>query len=270
LWEDERNIPLKNFVEISQAYVPVFMAHTILVKVNFISLVDLFSASTTHTWPRSQLRVRACLIKYLGYLHYTGINHSSLVALYPTTTPHPTSKSAAAPLPSAKVAFLVFIVQLLTTVLHPRAIFFLPPFLVHIPAYVLARLSVRFIATPGEEEGEAQFKTVFGGLGKGLGYAGTSVGLLMWLERLREKTGTLGSWSQSVTSIARDTLNSPGIVGALGKMGLSSFKGYGGGFAGVLKWMVSVVGVTYGTGSIFSRWHNALFLGEFRVSSPSP
>ena len=221
----------------------------------------MFSSPITHTCLIPQPSLKACLVKYLAYLHYTGINHSSLAALYPTPTVHypSISKPAAVSLPSAKTAFIVFLAQLFTTLFHPRAIFFLPPFLVHIPAYVFARLSVRLLATPGEEEGEAQFKVIFGGLGKGLGCIGASLGLFKWLEHWRWGTDTLGSRNHNVTGSAQDTFANP--AGPPSRIGQLSF-GPDKGVASVLKWVLCMVGVTYGTASLLSRWHDALVLGE--------
>jgi glycerol-3-phosphate O-acyltransferase/dihydroxyacetone phosphate acyltransferase len=224
---------------------------------HFFSLVDMFSpSSSTREWPQSQPQAKASLIKYAGFLHYTGINHSSLAALYPTTP-----KSAPVSLPSTKTAFFVFLTQLFTTLLHPRAILFLPPLLAHIPAYLLGRLSVRLLATRGEEEGVAQFKAVFGGLGMGLSYTGISLGLLTWLSRLTE--GTLGLRSPGVPRISQDTLQkSSDIASTIDKIGQLSLS-VGSGLANVLKWVLCVVGLAYGTGSVLSRWHNALVVGEY-------
>jgi glycerol-3-phosphate O-acyltransferase / dihydroxyacetone phosphate acyltransferase len=220
----------------------------------------MFAPQKTLNLSQPQAHAKACLIKYSALLHYTGIDHPSLATLYPPPTLASTT-SKPDPLPSTKVAFLVFLTQLLTTTLHPRAIFFLPPLLVHIPAYVLGRLSVRLLATPGEEEGEAQFKAVFGGLGMGLSYTGVSLGLMTWLAK--SSKGIVNP-RDPVAGIVRGALNYPRVVWVLDKVGPLTTGGDKG-MAGLLKCVLCLIGLTYGTASILSRWHRMLVVGELPV-----
>ncbi|KDQ23397.1 hypothetical protein PLEOSDRAFT_1049000 [Pleurotus ostreatus PC15] len=145
LWIDTP-IPLHVYVDVSQLF------------------VDMFSKP-------AHLQARDTFVRYYSLLHYTRLSHASLDHLYPLSN----NNTHSSPLPSPVYAATIFLKQLLNTFLHPRALCFLPPFLVHRPAYIFGTLAARFLAKREEEEGQTQFKAIFGGFGSGLSY-----GLVTW------------------------------------------------------------------------------------------
>jgi glycerol-3-phosphate O-acyltransferase/dihydroxyacetone phosphate acyltransferase len=124
LWEKEDSVPLDNFVFISQ------------------SLVHVFSPLSIISNPRIQL-VRDSLIKYFSLLHHTALTHSSLSSAIPTSLSASDTSKLSSPAP-----YKIFIRTLCQTVLHPYTILSLPALIAHIPAYILASLSVKLLATP--------------------------------------------------------------------------------------------------------------------------
>lgn len=93
------------------------------------------------------------LVKYSALLQHAGIPHGALAAIYPKCTEPTRTRSLA-----------VFSRQLLTTLLHPRSLLFLPIGLLSAPAYAAGALAGRFIANPREPETVAEHKAVCGGL----------------------------------------------------------------------------------------------------------
>ncbi|KAJ7594960.1 hypothetical protein C8J56DRAFT_928097 [Mycena floridula] len=93
--------------------------------------------------PSSQ-SAKSLLTKYFSLLHHTGL---------------------VSPLPGALPSILSL----------PKAVFqtalFIPPFLLHLPGYIIGNLTMKCLATPGEEEGEAQYRAIGGGIGLGLYWA---------------------------------------------------------------------------------------------------
>ncbi|KAG6839984.1 hypothetical protein C0991_009862 [Blastosporella zonata] len=137
IYEDPVNIPLKNWLSVSQ------------------SLVDTFTAQLP---PAPGLdAAKSALTTYYALLHYTGISHSSLTVLLPTIhVPLPTRiLHIAVRMP---IAFL-------------NLLLFLPPMLLHISAYLMGHIAPRVLVEKGEVEGQAQFKAIFGGVGLGIGVA---------------------------------------------------------------------------------------------------
>ncbi|KAJ7637743.1 hypothetical protein DFH06DRAFT_1219107 [Mycena polygramma] len=147
LWEEERNVKLKDWVVVSQ------------------TLVKLFSPSEDP----ELVSVKRALTKYFALLHYTNITHAELEQLikgYDTT-------------PSLSFIFR-FIFIAFRTLLNPSFLLFIPPFIAHIPAYLFAGLGSKYLAPAGEEESQAQFKVILGGIGAGLGAGMGSY----WITRL--------------------------------------------------------------------------------------
>lgn len=192
--------------------------------------VDMFSKP-------AHLQARDTLVKYYSLLHYTRLSHASLDHLYPLSN----TNTHASSLPSPVHAAAILLKQLLNTFLHPRALCFLPPFLVHRPAYIFSTLAARFLAKREEEEGQAQFKAIFGGFGSGLSY-----GLVTW---------RLSKWLQGIASGTQGVFLStrPGLFSAFRYVG-----GVLAGQEGALKRTITLASLFYGVSWILVRWHNSL------------
>ncbi|EPQ51328.1 glycerol-3-phosphate 1-acyltransferase [Gloeophyllum trabeum ATCC 11539] len=150
LWPRDTDIPLKDFVGTSQR------------------CVQAGGRRCRTTGPTTQ--IKQALLKYYSLLHYTGLDHTTLSSILPSPSPGTDERAPLLPantpgtsLVTARSALRIFVCNALVTFLYPRFILFLPPFVVHIPAYVMGKLAARFLATPGEEEGIAQYKTIVGG-----------------------------------------------------------------------------------------------------------
>ncbi|KZT03700.1 acyltransferase [Laetiporus sulphureus 93-53] len=220
LWKDERNIPMANFAQISQ------------------QLIKLFSVSDG---PASLRRVKRTLLRYYSFLNFTSLSHSSLSAVLPD--------SLSPRAPSTGEALLTFSRELAGTFLRFRFLLFLPVFLVHIPAYLLAHLGMRVLSSPYEEETHAQFKAVFGMIGAGISYGVAGSLLVRVLQRLpmsvafsNESNGIKDPVAQ-VLRRAAVWLLCPG--GPL-KSGIQS--------------LVSICGVAW----LLSKWHNRLVGTNYR------
>ena len=105
----------------------------------------------------------AILLKYYAYLHYTGITHPSFSSIYPYRSASPHHK-----LPTISQALKTFSTQLRETLLQPRLWFFLPPFLLHLPGYIIGNLSARYLVDRTLEETQAGTIAICGGLTYGL------------------------------------------------------------------------------------------------------
>ncbi|KAL4263369.1 Phospholipid/glycerol acyltransferase domain-containing protein [Pleurotus pulmonarius] len=220
LWVDTP-VPLQVYVEVSQLFVDIFS------KPDF-------------------LHARNTLVEYYSLLHYTRLSHASLDHLYPLSDTNTDTHSSF--LPSLASSASVFLKQLLNTLLHPRALCFLPPFLVHRPAYILGTLAARFLANPEEEEGQAQFKAIFGGFGAGLSYGLVTWRLSKWLQGIA--TGTQGSFVST----------RPGIFSTLRYIGLV----LAGQEGNPLQRVLTLGGLFYGVSWILVRWHNSLIDSNYR------
>ncbi|KAJ7127013.1 hypothetical protein C8R44DRAFT_780182 [Mycena epipterygia] len=157
LWIDDGNVRLKDWVIVNQ------------------TLVKLFSPSSSSE-DAELTSVKRALTKYFSLLHYTNITNAHLAFLVPDSTTFP----------SRIFILRRFIFTLLRTLLNPSFLLFIPPFIAHIPAYLFAGLGSKYLAPPGEEESQAQFKVILGGLGAGLG-AGMSG---YWVTRLAKAFNT--------------------------------------------------------------------------------
>ncbi|KAJ7773248.1 glycerol-3-phosphate-1-acyltransferase [Mycena metata] len=141
LWGDERNVKLKDWLVVSQM------------------LVRLFSPSSEDA---ELVSVKRALTKYFSLLHYTNLTHAEVDQLIHGYGSFP-----------AQSFIFRFLLITLRTLLHPSFLLFIPAFITHIPAYLFAGLGSKYLAPPGEEESQAQFKVILGGIGAGLG-AGVS------------------------------------------------------------------------------------------------
>ncbi|KAF5374167.1 hypothetical protein D9615_008902 [Tricholomella constricta] len=181
LWEDPANIPLKDWVFISQ------------------TLVELFTVSTTSppTVNTHLTSAKTALTKYYALLHYTHIEHSALNTLLPMTR-------TGSPAPWLLLRALLHLPAALISLL-----LFAPPMMFHIPAYVAGSLARRLIVPKGETEAEAQFKAVVGGLGLGVG-VGSAMGVMKRLGR----SGLL--WDLFLGAMGEPGEGVKRIVGVLG------------------------------------------------------
>jgi glycerol-3-phosphate O-acyltransferase/dihydroxyacetone phosphate acyltransferase len=164
LWDDERNVPLKDWVEISQRLAQMFVED-------------------------EEVRLKDALTKYYALLHHTNTKHAILLSLLPISAssildiPPPNSVPASAILIRSTLSILSSLPVSLI-----RLILFLPPFLLHFPGYFTGPLLSKCLATPGEEEGPAQFKAVGAGLGIGANIA-LALGLLWKTNNFRTVLG---------------------------------------------------------------------------------
>ncbi|KAJ7364019.1 glycerol-3-phosphate-1-acyltransferase [Mycena albidolilacea] len=147
----ERNVELKRWVSDGQWF------------------IKLFSSPLTAEVPERASLKRA-LTKYFSLLQYSNITHAQLNDLSIHGRPGP-------------LFIFRFLFIALRTLLNPSFLLFIPPFIAHMPAYLFAWLGSK-LAPPGEEESQAQFKTILGGFGAGLG-AGTSS---FWITKLMNPT----------------------------------------------------------------------------------
>ncbi|KAI0794988.1 hypothetical protein C8Q75DRAFT_803827 [Abortiporus biennis] len=207
VWNDSENIPLDHYVEISQSFI------------DMLSRPDIVDSPILPT-------AKASLLKYHSLLHYTGVSHSYLIHLYPYT-------SKTQPIPTIGSASSVFIRQLALTLLHPRFIFFLPPFLVAIPGYISGYIARRILGSRNEQETLAQFKGVFGGIAFGLTSWCAGKGLVNLL-----KTSSRRGLQKAAHLLFGDGV---GIRNAIG-----------------------VLVMMYGTTWMFFAWHKALVASNYR------
>lgn len=166
LWGDEENVHLETWVKVSQRYGRFPRALLSDSDKGARSLIKLLSNDSD---PKLD-HVRKSLVRYYALLYYTGIDHAILEEVLPLS---PTSANLTysllwrtfsdltASFPIALIRFLAFV----------------PTFLFHIPGYIVSQIVLRALYTPGEEETEAQYRAVGGGVGIGLGV----LGVMGWL-----------------------------------------------------------------------------------------
>ena len=184
LWDDEHNVPLKDWVEISQRLVQMFVED-------------------------EEVHLKDALTKYYALLHYTNTKHAILLSLLPISTssildiPPPNSVPASAILVRPTLSILSSLPASLI-----RLILFLPPLLLHFPGYFTGPLLSKCLATPGEEEGPAQFKAVGAGLGIGANIA-LALGILWKKNSFRT---LIGLGDDDCTALLKRLV---GLVGAV-------------------------------------------------------
>ncbi|KAK7692013.1 hypothetical protein QCA50_005418 [Cerrena zonata] len=137
-YEGRGRIPLEDYTSITQ---------------RFVSALQDYNPHT--------IRQVAILLKYHALLHHTNITHSSLSSLYPST---PTSST----LPSQGHLLKSILTQLAKTFLHPRFWFFIPPFLLHLPGYLIGNLGAKYIVDSTEDETQAGTIAICGGITYGI------------------------------------------------------------------------------------------------------
>lgn len=197
------------------------------------SLISLF---TDPNAAPSVTKAKQSLLKYHSLLSYSNIFHSSLWGIIPDPSVHPTRAGALG----------IFARQLLTTVLHPRFILFLPTFVLHAPAYATGLLADRLFRTRDWEETRAQFKAIFGGVAASAAYAGVTASIVRRL--VEGSPGVLGC-----VKAPRFTLPA---FRALWTAGRWFFAGDIGILSGKARAALGVFGVFYATSFLLSRWHN--------------
>ncbi|KIK98623.1 hypothetical protein PAXRUDRAFT_133855 [Paxillus rubicundulus Ve08.2h10] len=198
--------------------------------------------------------VRASLVKYMGLLHYTGVSHAALSYIYPFP-----GKIISSPAGSPTVSRATFTVlsQLCQTLLHPRAIAFLPVFVTHIPAYIMGWLAARLLTVPNEEETKAQFKAIFGGFGMCLSYSAVIRTAVRALVRF-------GSEDRLAWGNAPFT---PYVMQPLEALG-RCLSGEEATILGFIKSWIGTITLTLGTTRLLWKWHNALIAVLAGLASP--
>ncbi|KAF5365541.1 hypothetical protein D9757_010913 [Collybiopsis confluens] len=157
----------------------------------FQRLIDLLTASPGSS--DSKNRTKATLTRYYALLHHSSLSHTIFSALFPSTASSMTSDSTPlSPGDAVRAQTRKDWRSYHSAILHAHATRFisyamlknvgctlaiLPVLPVYVPAFIVSGLCVRFLATPGEEEGEAQFRSIGGGLGLGIGLAAGKVAL---------------------------------------------------------------------------------------------
>ncbi|EIW55730.1 glycerol-3-phosphate-1-acyltransferase [Trametes versicolor FP-101664 SS1] len=215
LWDDKERLDASHFVWMSQ---------------NLISLFTDPNAAPSVT------KAKQSLLKYHSLLSYSNISHSSLWGIILDPSVHPTRAGALG----------IFARQVLTTVLHPRFILFLPTFVLHAPAYATGLLADRLFRTRDWEETRAQFKAIFGGVAASAAYAGVTAFIVRRL--VEGSPGVLGC-----VKAPRFTLPA---FRALWTVGRWFFAGDIGILSGKARAALGVFGVFYATSFLLSRWHN--------------
>lgn len=134
LWEDETTLSRDDFVQVSQ------------------TLVNLFS--TPDATPNFN-SVKRHLLEYYSLLQSTQLTNSVLSAL---PLPDTLDPYRPVPLPSRLFTLLILLRDSLSCLV--RLPLFIFPLMIHLPAYVMARLGARLVED--EEETQAQNKILFG------------------------------------------------------------------------------------------------------------
>lgn len=132
------------------------------------SLIELFSDDEDDS---SLPVVKRCLLRYHALLHHTGLAHASLPESY--------LKALTSVIPTS--------VPLVLT---------LPVHITHLPGYILGTLAMWNLGGD-EEEAQAQYGAIIGGVGVGVGTAAGSWFGLKIVKRLVE-SGTAGRWIRSL------------------------------------------------------------------------
>ncbi|KAE9392375.1 hypothetical protein BT96DRAFT_1000396 [Gymnopus androsaceus JB14] len=153
---EDKEVPLSNWVSISQ------------------KLVDLLKSPSSSAPSESVDQARGALTKYFALLYHTNLTHAILKNIFPLPV---STKATEAPdwklyhiqTSRSHLFHLCSSFTVANNIL--RTILILPILPFYAPAVLLSHLTVRFLATPGEEEGEAQFRAVGGGVGLGIGRA---------------------------------------------------------------------------------------------------
>ncbi|KAJ3997441.1 glycerol-3-phosphate O-acyltransferase [Lentinula boryana] len=133
--------------------------------------VDLLTPSSSIS-SESLAETKHALIRYFALLHHTGLTHAVLYGLFPLPWYH-----------SATFSQHLRSLRPYSTALRSAALTLaiLPVLPLYLPAFIMSHFTARLLAMPGEEEGEAQFRSVGGGVGLGVGLAvGRGVVIQIW------------------------------------------------------------------------------------------
>ncbi|KAJ3731650.1 hypothetical protein DFJ43DRAFT_376288 [Lentinula guzmanii] len=161
--------------------------------------VDLLTPSSSISSDSLAERKHA-LIRYFALLHHTGLTHAVLYGLFPLPVSLESTETfsrSTTPLKhvrdwtdgewkwyhSATFSEHLHSLRTYSTVLKSAALTLaiLPVLPLYFPAFIMSHFTARLLAMPGEEEGEAQFRSVGGGVGLGLGLAvGRGVVIQIW------------------------------------------------------------------------------------------
>ena len=150
LWPDEKSIDLKEFVDISQTYVPDLSYRLHADTEN--RLVDLLS--NPDLTPNAH-NVKRRLLEYYSLLESARLTNSVLSSL-----PLPRTLDPNQPVPLPSRLYTVMILLRDTLALTIRLPFFLFPVIAHLPVYILSRLAAQL--AEDEVESQAQNKVVIG------------------------------------------------------------------------------------------------------------
>ncbi|KAL5483637.1 hypothetical protein ACEPAI_8869 [Sanghuangporus weigelae] len=158
IWPNEEDLPLKEFVKVSKTIVAIFEHPTFEIA-----------------------ELKESLLRYHALLHHTDLTHAALdhVPLPATRENGSISNHPGRIDPSRKMLSTSSLVKLaagLPSIALPLLLS-LPTHLAHTPAYVLASLTSQTFAGE-EEEARAQYKAIFGGLGRVLGTFATGFALV--------------------------------------------------------------------------------------------
>ncbi|KAJ3740452.1 hypothetical protein DFH05DRAFT_1508887 [Lentinula detonsa] len=161
--------------------------------------VDLLTPSSSIS-SESLTETKHALIRYFALLHRTGLTHAVLYGLFPlpvTLESTGTFSRSTTPLKhvrdwtdgewkwyhSATFSQHLRSLRPYSTALKSAALTLaiLPVLPLYFPAFIMSHFTARLLAMPGEEEGEAQFRSVGGGVGLGVGLAvGRGVVIQIW------------------------------------------------------------------------------------------
>ncbi|KAG2125658.1 hypothetical protein DEU56DRAFT_824288 [Suillus clintonianus] len=227
-WKNEDRIPLHRFVDISQMFVNVFSSRS-----------------------EEMEKRKAIVNRHLALLHFTGTSHSALEDLYPFVNHYEDFPMRSLLWPSRIRATVTLLLQLCTTVFHPRALLFFPVFVVHLPGYITGSFAAWMLTIPNEEETKAQFKAIFGGLGFALSY-----GLL---------TRACVKFAVKVTDPVLSPIRKEGLDDFINKvLRLSALCDCLAGRQGSLKSALGTFAMAVGMCWSLWKWHNALVYANYR------
>ncbi|KAJ3917164.1 hypothetical protein F5877DRAFT_18041, partial [Lentinula edodes] len=153
-------VPLNYWVSVSQLF------------------VDYLAPSTPSIPSKAADENKHALTRYFALLHHTGLTHAVLQGLFPLPVKlGSTASSSSTKTPPKDVRFWTdkewkwYHTVTFSENLHSQSLAILPVLPPYLCAFLVSRLTARILATPGEEEGEAQFRSVGGGVGLGAGLA---------------------------------------------------------------------------------------------------
>lgn len=176
-------------------------------------------------------------MKYASLLHHTRTSHAELSDVLGGHTA-----------PSAVVSTILFIRQLLTTTLHPRFLFFIPPLLVHLPAFAFAKVGLRLLYKSGEEETKSQIQVVTGGFALATVY--TLLGVKL---------------SRAISNAHVEVFGLPKVEAVLKLITHTLLMNSGNQNLDKVKRTFGTIAVICLLGFTFNKWHKALITCKHRI-----